>query len=296
MNKFNVLVLVTLFTGGLTFCDNASNANEQKQDKGKKKKEKKEVVSTEVHIVEKWEMPEILKEVSGIAYLSPNRFACVQDEAGAIFIYNTATAKIEKEIPFASAGDYEGIALVNKVAYVVQSDGRISEILDIEKSSPEVKTYRTPLTADQNVEGICYDKKQNRLLLAIKGSEANNQNYKGIYAFDLKTKKLQADPVMKIDLTNAVFNGSKSKKITNAMQPSEINVHPVSGDIYVTEATKPKLLILDAGGKIKSLYHLSGSGFSQPEGIAFSPQGELFISNEGKKGSGNILKVKIDNQ
>lgn len=296
MRQIRILVILTLMVSCLSFCDNATNANEQKQDKGKKKKDKKEAASNEVQVVDKWEMPEILKEVSGIAYLSPNRFACVQDETGTVFIYNTQSAKIEKEIPFAGAGDYEGLAIVNKAAYVVQSDGKITEISDIEKAKPEVKTYTTSLTAEQNIEGICYDKKQNRLLLAIKGAEAAGENFKGIYAFDLQSKKLAENPVIKIDLTDTAFKEFSGKKLTNAIQPSEINVHPLTGDIYLTEATKPKILILNSDGKIKNLYHLPSSEFSQPEGIAFSPQGELFISNEGKKESGNILKVKIATQ
>jgi hypothetical protein len=54
------------------------------------------------------------------------------------------------------------------------------------------------------------------------------------------------------------------------------------------------LLILDKAGSIKELYQLDQNEFSQPEGISFSPTGDLFISNEGKKEPGNIMRVKID--
>ena len=37
-------------------------------------------------IIRKWEMPEDLNEISGIAYLSKDRVACVQDEEGILFI------------------------------------------------------------------------------------------------------------------------------------------------------------------------------------------------------------------
>ncbi len=52
------------------------------------------------------------------------------------------------------------------------------------------------------------------------------------------------------------------------------------------------LLIMDYSGTIKKLYQL-GKDFAQPKGITFSPQGEIFISNEGTKQPGNILKVEI---
>ncbi|QNF31556.1 SdiA-regulated domain-containing protein [Adhaeribacter swui] len=293
MKKVPVSLLLLLLSFGLVFCDNTSKADD-KQDKDKKKKAKKEERAADVKITNKWDLPAVLKEVSGIAYLGPNRFACVQDEAGIVFIYNTATKTIEEEVDFAGAGDYEGIAVAGKAAYVVRSDGNIFEIPDLlGNNSLPVKTYATALTAKQNVEGLCYDKKHNRLLLAIKGSEPNNPGYKGIYAFDLQSKKLNPNPVYKINLRDPAFAEVKAKKENTIIQPSEINIHPRTGDIYVTEATKPKLLIMDSSGKIKRLLHLSSGDFAQPEGLAFSPEGDLFISNEGKKEPGNILQVQI---
>ena len=50
---------------------------------------------------------------------------------------------------------------------------------------------------------------------------------------------------------------------------------------------------MDRGGKIKALHPLTGSAFEQPEGITFSPSGEMYISNEGGKGQGNILLVNL---
>ena len=76
--------------------------------------------------------------------------------------------------------------------------------------------------------------------------------------------------------------------------PSALGIHPLSGDYYVSDGPKSKLLIMDASGNIKRLLEL-GKDFKQPEGISFSPQGELFIANEGGKGSGNILQVALKN-
>ena len=51
-----------------------------------------------VTIEKRWELPEILREVSGIAYMGKNRIACIQDEDGIIFIYDLSTSAIVKEI------------------------------------------------------------------------------------------------------------------------------------------------------------------------------------------------------
>ena len=64
--------------------------------------------------------------------------------------------------------------------------------------------------------------------------------------------------------------------------PSAIGIHPVSGDILITDGTSSKLLVMNQDGRINRLVEL-GKDFAQPEGITFSPEGEVFISNEGTK-------------
>ncbi|MBC7936487.1 MAG: hypothetical protein H7Y86_14150 [Rhizobacter sp.] len=80
---------------------------------GKTKNGKKQSNNTgsDITIKQKCELPAVLIEVSGIAYIDGMRFACVRDEAGTILIYNTACHSIEKEIVFTRHGDFEGIAL-----------------------------------------------------------------------------------------------------------------------------------------------------------------------------------------
>ena len=79
-------------------------------------------------ILQKWKLPDILEEVSAIAWIEKDRVACVQDEEGSIFIYNLKTSQLEEEIPFGKEGDYEGIATIKGDAYVLRSDGVIFKI------------------------------------------------------------------------------------------------------------------------------------------------------------------------
>ena len=240
----------------------------------------------------KWELPAILEEVSGIEWIGDDRFACVQDEDGIIFIYNLATSKIEKEIKFAGPGDYEGIAIDDKTAYVVRSDGNIFLIQNFDSSAPRISSYDTFLTEAQNVEGLCLDKKNKRLLLALKDKDLNNKDSKGVYSFDLSQKTLQETPAFILDLKDDLLSKSGSK-LSKRLRPSEIEIHPISSEIYILDAKSPKLLILDPLGKLKSVYKLDENEFNQPEGISFQPDGTLYISNEAGSEAANILKVKI---
>jgi DNA-binding beta-propeller fold protein YncE len=101
---------------------------------------------------------------------------------------------------------------------------------------------------------------------------------------------MASSPAFKINLNSEVFDKMKGKK-SRYIRPSAIAIEPNTGDIYITEGVKPKLLILDSKGKAKSLHKL-GSEFDQPEGLGFSPDGKLFISNEGKGDPGNIIQLQ----
>lgn len=253
---------------------------------GKKKVNAK--IDSEVSIVEKWDMPDELKEVSGISYLDNQRFACIQDESGVVFIFNSASNKIEKKVSFAQKGDFEGIAVKGDLAYVVRADGKLFEVNMTKAGKTSAKEYETSLTAKQNIESLCYDKDNNRLLLCVKDDEPNRPGYKGIYAFDLAKKYFIDEPVFKIDLNNDIIQKSQKKNV----MPSAIGLHPDTGEIFITDGPQSKLLIMDKDGNIKQFLEL-GKDFSQPEGITFSPDGEIFISNEGTKLPGNILKIEI---
>ncbi len=243
-----------------------------------------------VQIVESWTMPSELLEISGIAWIDDSRFACVQDEEGKIFIYNITNKNIEKTISFAAPGDYEGIAITEKAAWVLRADGTLFELADYTSAKPTAVQHKTTLTEKHDVEGLNYDFKNNRLLLAIKGKEPSTDEYKGIYEFDLETKKFNSTPVYKLQLADPILKDVKKKQ---KYEPSDLAIHPLTNDVYILEGAEPKLLVLSPDGKMKKLVWLKNKEFIQPEGIDFNSQGELFISNEGQKKQGNILKVNI---
>jgi hypothetical protein len=261
----------------------------------KKNNKKDETSAGSVDIQKTWNMPEELREISGLVSIGNNQFACVQDEEGKIFIYNADNEKVEEVIAFGEPGDYEGIAVASSSAYVVNSSGQLTEIKNYRSKQRTARTIATPLTAKQNVEGLCYDAGNERLLLAVKDADLSGSDYKGIYAYDLKSEKFMIDAVYKIPMSHEFFenNNGKKKKGKSEFFPSGISIHPQTNDLYVVDGRRARMLIVNQEGKLHSLTTLSDPAFSQPEGITFDNQGNLFISNEGVKNSGNILKVSM---
>jgi len=275
---------------------NGGDSDDKKSGKSVKQDLFNSDKDSSVEILTTWLMPDALLEVSGIDWLDTNRFVCVQDELGKVFIFNTQLNKIEREIPFADNGDYEGVAVAGEAIYVLQANGSIFEINGYKNDKPVITVYDTHLKKKQDAESLAYDEKNNRLLVAVKAIDLNSSDYKGIYAFDLKSKQMASAPVYKIDLKHEIFQEMNKGKIENSISPSDLAIHPVTGDLYILEGTKPKLLVMDSKGAMVSLYDLKGSDFSQPEGITFNPDGKMYIANEGGKQPGNILQVELKNK
>lgn len=243
--------------------------------------------------VVKWELPAALREVSGIALLPDNLMACVQDEEGVIFLYDLNTKSVKRKIAFAGPGDYEGIAVDGNTAYVLRSDGTIIEVANFLESKPKVMVYNSVLTPEHNTEGLALDKKNNRLLIAGKGFDTKLGDNKGIYAFNLETKKMAETPVITIPLAQKQFaaKGKKKKSKYDVFQPSSLEIHPKTGELYLMDAVNERLLVLSEAGAIEKAIDLDKGQLMQPEGLSFDSSGAMYIASEGgKKGTGVIVK------
>jgi len=250
--------------------------------------------SSDYNILNTYILPEILNEVSGIAWIDDNTFACVQDEDGYIFIYNTKKNSIVNEIKFSGSGDYEGIAISNYDAYVLRSDGLIYEIKNYESENRKISKIKTPFKESNNMESLTFDMQSNQLLIAPKDKDLGKKHIKSIYKIPLTTKIMDSIPLVKIDLKSKELKKHRPHKITNTLKPSDIAIHPYTQEIYVLEGTHPKLLILNKQGEFLKVITLDQQTFTQPEGITFDNEGNLFISNEAKKNNwADIIEVQL---
>jgi len=261
----------------------------------------------------KYSLPDYLEEISGMAYYKKNKIVCIQDEKAYIYVLDLEKGKIESKHDFGKDADFEDISIKNKTIYVLKSDGDIFRVEDFRKKDNKVKKYETPLSEKNDTEGLTYDQFTNSLLIACKGSPLINKDdpYKGkraIYRFDLEEKEFVPQPAYLIDLEDlnsyrdhdafTKFSLKIAKKLNmvdseTSFKPSGIAIHPVFGDMYIIANVGKLLIVLDRHGKITDVQDLNIKIFRQPEGICFSPSGDLYISNEGAGGKGNILKFKL---
>jgi uncharacterized protein YjiK len=241
----------------------------------------------------------ILQEISGLTFSNDHKsLLTLQDEAGILFWLNPESGAIEKQVTFkADGGDFEDLATVGETIYVLRSKGVISAIENAqdEKNIKVTVFDKTPLQKTADTEGLCYDEKNNRLLIACKGATSDPFS-RAIWSFDLKTKEYATAPVFEISLkqvqaylTSQSADKEEFKKFFEATEaefnfgPSAIAIHPKTGDYYILSSVGKILLITDTSGKIKGVEKLQKKVHSQPEGIIFGTDATLYISNEGKK-------------
>lgn len=258
---------------------------------------------------EKYKMPKELTEISAIDIYKKSKLVCVQDQDGKVFIYDMKKDDVKKPIPFGKKGDYEGIANVNDTIYVLSSNGNLHQILQFDSPEQNTKEFKTPLNKENNTEGLCFDSANHRLLIACKNDPGNNlKGVRAVYAFDLRAMKLSEQPVfqIKLDVLKSYLMKTNKQKLLSeelkdlfdpekgdvAFQPSEIAVHPLTGDFYMISTVGKLMVVLDRNGDMKFIESLSSDIFKQPEGICFRRDGTMFISDEGRSGHGNILEFK----
>jgi uncharacterized protein YjiK len=228
---------------------------------------------------ERYDLPKKLKEISGLSYYKNNQLACVNDEDGKVFIYDLTKKEVVEKIPFGKDGDYEGIEVVGNEVFILKSNGKINSFKigeayerTIDCTDPDVIEY----------EGLGYDPKNKRLLLAAKERVKDKDDKKMIYAYDFDRKVLFKNIAIPQEQITDEANGKD-------FRPSGIAVNPLTGQYFILASDGKKLLVLSEDGKKEALISLNPKVFKQPEGICFSPNGTLFIASEGKDGDGYIL-------
>lgn len=258
-------------------------------------------------------LPSELVEVSGLAYNIKNEsLMAVNDELGYIYELDTEEGRIQSKLKFADIGDYEGIEFMNEDLVVTRSNGKLY-FYNLETDNT-YKIIRTDVSTRNNIEGITFDKKGNRLLLACKGvphvpgvvedtkgklicsyslNDDNLMHETYILIKDKQLKKKVSSIYADVGLTEKQLKSLKDR--VEGFAPSGLAFHPISGDLYILSAQKSLLVVVDAQKEIKHIHFLEQDIHVQPEGICFTPDGDMYISNEGKNRSAKIYLYTYQN-
>lgn len=231
-------------------------------------------------------LPGELNEISGIAYYArDNSLFAESDEKGCLYkIFLNRPTDIRKW-KFGHKKDYEDIVLLDSVFYVLNSNGDIAAVSFSPNDSAIVQEHKFPEAGSNEFESLYYDDTLKRLVLLCKDCEDDKVSNSTAYAFDPQQSSYH--PVFTIDAKAiAEIAGPDTKKF----KPSGASLNPKTGELYILSSINKLLVVADRTGGIKQVYHLNPKIFNHPEGIAFTPAGNLFISNEaGQMRAADIL-------
>jgi hypothetical protein len=235
-------------------------------------------------------LPIELDEISGIVYYPKDSSVfAINDEFGWLYkIHLMGRSKEIRKWKFSEHGDYEDLVMIDSIFYALQSNGNIVAFTFSDSNSVLRHDSQFPDKGNE-FEILYYDSILQKLSLICKDCDVDKKKSLTKYFFNPATKTY-LDTTNMIDVNKiAIMMGEKNLKF----KPSAAAVHPVTGELFIISAVNDLLVITDAQGNPKISFQIDGKLFKQPEGITFTPEGDLIISNEAAdKGVANILLFK----
>lgn len=241
---------------------------------------------------EKYNMPDNLTEISGIAFHkgNPDTLFAEQDEKGELFYFKPGSNNFQ-HIKFGKSGDYEDVAISNNQVIMLRSDG-VLFTFPLDLKTPEITNAKewNNLLPQGEYEGMYADESSQLVYVLCKHCSIEKSS-KTCTVFTLK---LAADGSLKSEGQTAI-DVKKIEELTGkkkiAFHPSGISKNPLTNEWYILSSVNKLLVVADVNWNITEVFPLNPGLFGQPEGIAFDREANLYISNEGDKlGPGNVLK------
>jgi hypothetical protein len=224
-----------------------------------------------------------LLEISGLYYLPDGRLASMNDEDGKIFLINNNTGDYTVS-KFGRKRDYEDIAATADYYYVLESNGNIHRV---PMTSPDTEEeFEFPREKKIEFESLTYYKDLGKLVLI---SKEQRETKKGVLAYTFDPVTLQFSDTALFEIYRRDIHAIM--KDNNAQfKPSAAAIHPILKKLFIVASIGKAIIQCSLDGKVEKAWQLNPVQFPQPEGLAFAPNGDMFISNEGVDGKATILK------
>jgi hypothetical protein len=232
-----------------------------------------------------------LDELSGIYYYPKDTSVfAINDELGVLYkIYLRKQIKIKKW-KFSSDADYEDLTFKDSTFYALTSSGGIKSFQFVNGDHIEVRDCGKAIGGRNEFETLYYDDFYEKLVLVCKDCETDSKKVVSAYSYNPDDETFSEDAFYQIN-TDDIAHVLGSDKIK--FKPSAAAIHPITKDLYLVSAVNKAIVVADRDGNVKSAFYLDPILFKQPEGLTFTPDGDMLIANESADiGSATILIYK----
>ena len=240
---------------------------------------------------QKMKLGKVLNEISGITYNTDNNtILAIADSKEKVFDLNVRNPKLKdythKVVPPNS--DLEDIVMVDKTIYLLSSKGIIYEVQKNVTDTTAVQSYSFWSDQQNDFETLYFDPTSNGLIMVCKSCASDKgKQVRSAFRFDLQSHQFDSSVFYQIR-TEDVRKNMKNDDVK--FDPSAAAIHPLNKRLYILSSAGNILVIADTRGKVIEGFHLNPDDHPQAEGITFAPNGDMFISNEGKFGNPTLQK------
>lgn len=221
-----------------------------------------------------------LLEISGIFYYPKDTSVfAISDENGNLFKIHLGKNIITQKWKFDKKRDFEDLYFRDSTIYVLESNGDIYSLNFSPKGDTIYSRKNAFPDADKKkneFESLYYDEERKTFVMICKDCEGDKKKTITAWGFDPETGKYTSS-LFTIDAAPIARQAGKEKI---KLQSSGAAVNPRTNDIWIVSAINHLLVVTDRNGVFKEAFHLDPALFTQPEGIAFTPAGDLLICNE----------------
>jgi uncharacterized protein YjiK len=221
-----------------------------------------------------------LLEISGISfYPKDSSVFAISDESGNLYKIHLTKNFVTEKWKFDKTRDFEDIVFYDNTFYILESNGNIYS-LNFSPHGDTVYSRKNIFPSEKkeknDFESLFYDAQKKTFTLICKNCEADKKNAVSAWefnpangAYELSTFTIHTEPIAK-----------KLKDKNFRFRPSAAAINPTTGDVWILSAVNEVIVVTDRNGIAKEVFTINPVIFTQPEGIAFTPWGDLIISNE----------------
>ncbi len=232
------------------------------------------------HHLARFDLPHRLDEVSGLAFSDDGRLYAHQDETGVVYAIDPETGDVDRGFTLGSTDalvhdDFEGLAVAGDRFFLLSSRGLLYEFRrTAEGRATPARLTDTGLGRGCEAEGLTFDASTRSLLVACKTVAPR--------ADEIRVHWLPLDPDAPVPPPLRVpFRRLAPFGLENGLHPSGIDVDPATGTLVLVAAREEAIVEISREGRVLSVFGLGRGRHPQAEGIAFGPQGRLFVADEG---------------
>jgi uncharacterized protein YjiK len=240
----------------------------------------------------RWNLPDALREVSGLAATPDGRLFAHGDERALIVELDVGRERVKKTFALGrhgARGDFEGLAVANGRFWLITSDGILYE--SAEGANGEYvafRTYDTGVGTLCEAEGLAFDPGADGLLIACKGPRVRAlRGMVAVFTWSIPRRALTNRTGIRVPVERAARSAGVSD-----FHPSSIERDPTTGHWLLVAARERAVVELSPDGSIVAGATLARRRHQQPEGIAIGSDRTLFIADEGEGRRGTLTSYR----